>query len=376
MSNILITVNEQVLSVTSQPKIASEGVNEDYVIFNLDSNLSGYGLNAVFWKEGEEETVYQSAVDASGKALVPWEVMNTDGKIYIGLCGVKNNVIYTSEVIKYKIVKGKYGGNASSTPPTPGIYEQMLAVAASMHEEYDTLNTVLSAKIDTETTARQTGDTSLTAQIAAERARIDALIAGGSSSVSETVLYEGLARISGTSYALEDSIENYDYLDIYTYCWGYKQIKTVPAESGQLYTISMLNISDYSQGANYPDLDSGEIALSFAANTMSINNHSYIKATNTAFNAVGGQVSSGSTQSMESGGYIYKVVGRKKIANTEVEDIRTGYDGTTYNTAGAAVRGQITELSDKIDDAILDLGFTSMELLNNGNVQVTFGGGE
>lgn len=37
--------------------------------------------------------------------------------------------------------------------------------------------------------------------------------------------------------------------------------------------------------------------------------------------------------------------------NTELIDIRTAYDGTVYDTAGAAVRGQVNQLSEEIVDA-------------------------
>jgi glycerophosphoryl diester phosphodiesterase len=43
-----------------------------------------------------------------------------------------------------------------------------------------------------------------------------------------------------------------------------------------------------------------------------------------------------------------KIVGRKMVENAEVADIRVGENGTTYQTAGAAVRGQFTEVKAQI----------------------------
>lgn len=50
--------------------------------------------------------------------------------------------------------------------------------------------------------------------------------------------------------------------------------------------------------------------------------------------------------------------------NTELNDIRLGYDNTQYKNAGAAVRGQVKDLHDQIDP----LGFSVV----NGELCVTY----
>lgn len=137
MSNILVTVDEQNLHITDAPKIAAQGVNENYVIFTFDVSWSGFGKVALFYREEDEETVYESVIDGTGKALVPHEVTDQDGKICFGIAGIKGDVIYTSEILKYKIVKGLYTAGQETEPPTPGIYEQMLAVVSSMADLLD-----------------------------------------------------------------------------------------------------------------------------------------------------------------------------------------------------------------------------------------------
>lgn len=135
MSNINIQVEDQTLYVTNAPKIAAQGIKENYVVFTFSADWDGFGKSALFYRLEDEDTVYESVVDASGKAVVPYEVTQKDGKICLGVCGVKNDVVKTSEIIKYKIVKGRYTSGEESQPPTPGIYEQMLTLAGSISDQ-------------------------------------------------------------------------------------------------------------------------------------------------------------------------------------------------------------------------------------------------
>ena len=134
MSDILVTVDGQNLHITQAPKIAAQGVNENYLVLSFDSSWNGFGKAALFYREEDEDTVYESAVDGNGRALVPHEVTDQDGKICFGLCGVKDDVVFTTEILKYKIVKGRYTAGQETTPPTPGIYEQMLTIAGSISD--------------------------------------------------------------------------------------------------------------------------------------------------------------------------------------------------------------------------------------------------
>ena len=134
MSVIKITVDEQNLHITDSPKIAAQGVNENYVEFTFSEDWTGFSKVALFYREKDEDTVYQSLIDGTNKALVPHEVTDQDGKICIGVAGLKDDVIHTSEILKYKIVKGRYATGESSEPPTPGIYEQILTIAEHLND--------------------------------------------------------------------------------------------------------------------------------------------------------------------------------------------------------------------------------------------------
>lgn len=132
MSVINVNVIDQSLKITNTPLIASNGVKEDYIKFTFDSVWNGFSKVAVFYHAHTPETIYRSIVDAEGKALVPWEVTSKDGKIYFGVCGIKNDIVYTSEMLFYEVVKGAVNAGTESTPITPGIYEQILTMVESL----------------------------------------------------------------------------------------------------------------------------------------------------------------------------------------------------------------------------------------------------
>lgn len=175
MSDILVTVDEQNLHIADAPKVAAQGVNENYIVFTFSPDWDGFGKSALFYREEDEDTVYESVVDANGRALVPHEVTDQDGKICFGVCGVKNDVILTSEILKYKVVKGLYTSGQESEPPTPGIYEQMLTLAGIMEGQYADLRVDLDNEITTrsgvmsnEITERMTADSDLREALASE----------------------------------------------------------------------------------------------------------------------------------------------------------------------------------------------------------------
>lgn len=365
MSDILISVNGQDLTITSKPKVASEGVNEDHVVFTLDAALDGYGLMAVFYKDGHEDTVYQSPLDAQNTAVVPWEVMDEAGKIWVGLCGTKDDVIYTSEVVRYKIVKGKYGGSESQ-PPTPGVYDQMLTIAGEMHREYASLKGSLEADLANEKAVRASGDTTLTSAIAAERARIDAIVADGGATEVEAVLFEGTARYTGESYTLSAPAANYDFLDLYVYSSGQNRgVYTIPTNAENNFTINLTNISDYNdQDHDDPVISASEITVRVTGSTLNVVNHAvfHYQFDNSSVLWADNLTSASNEGKKFVGGYISKIVGRKRVTNSEVIDLRTGEDGTTYASAGNAVRSQVAALKTSVTNVQNDLTYKNARM--------------
>lgn len=104
---VQIYTNGQSLEYRTRPLIASSGVNEDIVRFLTDEIWDDLNLSMVCHREGCDET-YTAALDENHEAIIPWEVLEKPGAIFIGLCGEDGdgNTVVTSELLQYKVVKG------------------------------------------------------------------------------------------------------------------------------------------------------------------------------------------------------------------------------------------------------------------------------
>lgn len=353
MSIIKVTVDDQALYVTESPVVAAQGVNENYFQFALSADWTGFGVAALFWKEGNEDTVYESVVDGTGKALVPHEVTDLQGRFCVGLAGTKGNIIHTSEVLKYKVVKGRYTAGQGSEPPTPGIYEQMLSLAGQMSDQFRQVVEEQSEVIEdlqedqaalrSELTAQQTTfQNTISGQMAS-------FIASQSGDYGATVLWDmdvegdhNGALAQDTVLTLRENIEGFDFIEVWGFNNDVDDSVFIPVEklSGVGTAVKSVNI-----GLGTTKLRIVETRLMGQYNELTIA-HQFIFTFDTTHTATRITQDNKSTYVSQFG--ISRVIGRKMVQNAELVDIRVGENGTTYQTAGAAVRGQFTEVKAQI----------------------------
>lgn len=124
MGNTIIKINclDQRLILSSTPLIASGGMNENIAEFDFCPLWDGFAKTAIFYRDETEK--YYAIVNSENKCVIPWEVLQSDGKVFFGVYGVKGDVRRTTEILGYKIKLGAFDEKLKPSEPTPDIYSQ------------------------------------------------------------------------------------------------------------------------------------------------------------------------------------------------------------------------------------------------------------
>ncbi len=351
MSVIKVTVDDQNLYITESPKIAAQGVNENYIKFEFSEDWDGFGKTAVFYSETGAGTIYTSVVNADGRALVPSAVTASAGTIHLGLSGTDGDVIKTTEILSYKVVDGIYSAESPAPEPDPGVYEQMLAMVGEIQSAQATFETEMQAGQTAFETEVEAGQDAYEAVI---DARIDNFIDSSNPS-SVTTLWTGSIFRSGQSATLSESVSRFDFLDFYIVSAETTKFIRVPASQAslQIQTQSLPNAADLLSVYMW------ETGLTISGTTVTVD-----KCISLTWNY---QIPGTQTYNADAitGPIISRIDGVKisEESPAELRDVRVGVDGTTYASAGAAVRGQIEDIT---------IAFTDNN--DDGNIVITLGG--
>ena len=157
---------------------------------------------------------------------------------------------------------------------------------------------------------------------------------------SVETLWTGSIMNVGDTATLSDDVSNFDFIDIYMLSGADTKFYRVPASQTSLQ-IQSQNLSD-DASSNFLRL--WEMGVSISGSTVSITK-SIAWAWDDPNNS-----NPTVTANAQNGDPITRIDGVKVASDTpaEVTDIRVGADGTTYNSAGDAVRGQISKLAASI----------------------------
>lgn len=124
---------KNVLEILQKEMVTSGSVNVYPVQFVFDNEWNGLQRTAVFWAGNYRVSVL---LDSTGMCTIPWEVMQTKGRyLYAGVYGTKDGeiVLPTMSANLGQIYRGTEPGE-SAQPPTPSVYEQLLADIGNLDE--------------------------------------------------------------------------------------------------------------------------------------------------------------------------------------------------------------------------------------------------
>lgn len=158
-TTIKLKVEDENIVFTSQPPVFSGDVNTISVEFEFGVNWDGLTKYAVFYRDIEEP--YQVALESNNTCLVPHEVMETAGHMFIGVYGQADGKIKTSEVVFYDLGTGVLAGGQPSSEKL-NMWQQILQDMDTIRETAETLNANIQTAQNAATTATQAASTATT----------------------------------------------------------------------------------------------------------------------------------------------------------------------------------------------------------------------
>lgn len=130
MTEIKLKVTDQHLRAVVYPLIASGGENENRITVEFEGHeWDGYVSLVAFNTDLDPDTIYTVNLDANNQCVVPWEVTESACTLFVAVAGTaSSDVKRTTEVCAIEIVNGAGNGNAIPAPPTPTVYDNLIAL--------------------------------------------------------------------------------------------------------------------------------------------------------------------------------------------------------------------------------------------------------
>lgn len=179
MSIVKAKIIDRVITFTERPLLYSHAKNVDYIHVTFDDEWTGYTKTAVFYRNIENP--YAVLMD-DNTATIPPEVMETHGKIYMGVFGVKDDEVLNSEVVFYPVGVGALTEGAMPEV-TPDLWQDII----SRIEEIKETGANIGQYVETATEAAETATTKAQeAETSATNASTAATNAGKAQTAAET----------------------------------------------------------------------------------------------------------------------------------------------------------------------------------------------
>lgn len=125
MAQLEILLEKQLLTIQNREIISSGDSNFDTCIFNFDEIWEGFTKTAVFYQE--KRNVQYAVLDSKDSCIIPAAAMAREGRMYIGVFGIKDAAVLTSTLEAVEIAEGAISGDNISTEPTDDVFLAIIA---------------------------------------------------------------------------------------------------------------------------------------------------------------------------------------------------------------------------------------------------------
>ena len=125
MAQIELKLEKQLLTIQNREILASGGINVDRCKFVFDEAWEGYTCTGVFYQDRNK--VQYSVLEKDNTCVIPPAARANEGRMYIGVFGVKGSSVLTSTLDTIDIMEGSISGDNVSTEPTDDVFLAMIA---------------------------------------------------------------------------------------------------------------------------------------------------------------------------------------------------------------------------------------------------------
>ena len=125
MAVLNLKLKEQLLELQNEEILASGGVKVDRCSFAFDENWEGFTYTGVFYQD--KNSVQYAVLEKDNTCEIPPAARAKEGRMYVGVFGVKGSKILTSTMIFVDINEGSISGENVSTEPTDDVFLAIIA---------------------------------------------------------------------------------------------------------------------------------------------------------------------------------------------------------------------------------------------------------
>lgn len=132
----VICTNQQITWLEDPAVMYAGNKNIDSIMFSFCELWDGFVKTAIFYRNKDE--AYQILLDENNKCIIPPELSQENGLVYVGVIGDKGDKRRTTEPVCWYLREG-IPTEGLPSEPTPDIYQQILSVCDEAYKIASTL---------------------------------------------------------------------------------------------------------------------------------------------------------------------------------------------------------------------------------------------